>query len=301
MKTTRLHATEPRPHRRAQTAFALAAALLLVLSAALLAGCASEAQADDSGSTPAGGTSSTPAAATKLVVGAAQVPHAELLEFVKPALAEQGVDLEVIVPTDESNLNQLTENKEIDVNFFQHKPYLDSVVAEKGYQLVSVGGIHVEPIGAYSDRYASTAQLPDNATVAIPNDATNEYRALRILEEAGLIKLKSNIDPVTTTKGDIESYLKPLTIVELEAGLIVRTHDEYDLYITNTNRVIEGGLDASSYLFREGANSPYANIVVTRAERANEPAVQALYRALRTPEVKSFIEDKYQGAVVPAF
>ncbi|MDR2105906.1 MAG: metal ABC transporter substrate-binding protein [Coriobacteriales bacterium] len=281
--------------------FTLIASFVLALSlaAALLAGCEQEKPAEPTGGAVSDATTETPS--TKLTVGAAQVPHAEILEFIKPVLAEQGIELEIVVPTSEEQLNQLTENGELDVNYFQHKPYLDSVVAEKGYDLVSVGGIHIEPIGAYSDTHTSKDQIPDDATVAIPNDGTNEYRALKILEEAGFITLKDSIDPATTTKGDIESYLKPLNIVELEAGLIVRTHDEYDLYISNTNRIIEGGLDPNTNLFREGADSPYANIIVVKSDRVKDEAVQALYDALRTPEVKEFIEDTYNGAVVPTF
>jgi D-methionine transport system substrate-binding protein len=291
---------------------ALTLVLSLALAGGLLAACGSGTAADNASGSGDGGNSaandSQPASGqpskenpVTLRIGAAQVPHAEILESIKPALAEKGVNIEIIVPTDESSLNQLTDNGEIDVNYFQHKPYLDSVVAEKGFDLVSVAGIHIEPIGAYSDRYSSKEQLPDGATVAIPNDGTNEYRALRILEEAGLITLKDGIDPVTTTKDDIASYVKPLEIVELEAGLIVRTHDEYDLYISNTNRIIEGGLDPNTNLFREGADSPYANIVVTRTDRAKDPAVLILVDGLKTAAVKKFIEDSYKGAVVAAF
>jgi D-methionine transport system substrate-binding protein len=281
--------------------FTLIAGLVLALTlvAALLLGCAQDEPATTTGGADDTGTPATEA--VKLTIGAAQVPHAEILEFIKPTLAEQGIEIEVFVPTSEDTLNQLTENGEIDVNYFQHKPYLDSVVSEKGFDLVSVGGIHIEPIGAYSDRYTSVDQVPDDATVAIPNDGTNEYRALKILEDAGFIKLKADIEPATTTKGDIESYAKPLNIVELEAGLIVRTHDEYDLYISNTNRIIEGGLDPNTNLFREGADSPYANIIVVKGDRVDDEAVKALYDALRTPEVKQFIEETYNGAVVPAF
>jgi D-methionine transport system substrate-binding protein len=289
-------------------------ALVFSLVTALLAGCGGETKpAETTGGGTGGAASDSSAAADStggdpaadepvtLVVGAAQVPHAEILEFIKPTLAEQGVELEILVPTSEDTLNQLTENGEIDVNYFQHKPYLDSVVAEKGFDLVSIGGIHIEPIGAYSDRYTSTDQIPDDATVAVPNDGTNEYRALKILEDAGFIILKSGTEPATTTKGDIETYVKPLDIIELEAGLIVRTHDEYDVYISNTNRIIEGGLDPNANLFREGADSPYANIVVVKSDRTDDAAVKALYDALHTDDVRQFIEDTYSGAVVAAF
>ncbi|MDR3053092.1 MAG: hypothetical protein LBU48_04460, partial [Coriobacteriales bacterium] len=247
----------------------LAIAVTAALTALLLAACGSPASdtnaANTDNSSNSANTSAAANAPVTLRVGAAQVPHAELLEFIKPTLAEQGVNLEIIVPTDESQLNLLVDDGELDVNYMQHEPYLDSVVAEKGFDLVSVGGIHVEPIGAYSTRYASASEVPDNAVVAIPNDGTNEYRALRILEEAGFITLKPDIDPVTTTKNDIATYVKPIEIVELEAGLIVRTSDEYDVYISNTNRILEAGIDPTTNLFREGADSPYANILVTKS------------------------------------
>lgn len=276
---------------------ALVATLLLaiVLSLSLVA-CSSNNEPASNGGSENSGTETT-----KLIVGAAQVPHAEILEFIKPTLLEQGVEIEIIVPTDESALNQQTDSGEIDVNYMQHKPYLDSVVAEKKFDLVSIGGIHIEPIGAYSDKYTSVADLPDNAVVAVPYEGTNEYRALVILEEEGLIKLKADIDPVTASKNDIESYLKPLDIQELEPGLIVQSHDQFDLYITNTNRVIEYGLDPTKFLFREGTDSIYSNIIVVKSDRANDPAVKILYNTLRSPEVKQFIDDKYNGAVVAAF
>ncbi|MDR3037181.1 MAG: hypothetical protein LBU31_02060, partial [Coriobacteriales bacterium] len=192
----------------------LAIAVTLALGTLLLAACGSPASDTNAAnannsSTDSANTNTTSNAPVTLRVGAAQVPHAELLEFIKPTLAEQGVNLEIIVPTDESQLNLLVDDGELDVNYMQHEPYLDSVVAEKGFDLVSIGGIHVEPIGAYSTRYASASEVPDNAVVAIPNDGTNEYRALRILEEAGFITLKPDIDPVTTTKNDIATYVKP--------------------------------------------------------------------------------------------
>ncbi|MDR0500997.1 MAG: hypothetical protein LBG97_07165 [Coriobacteriales bacterium] len=289
-------------------------ALLLVASVALLGGCDGSNNTDNSdsnsstaqtssgnGASSGNNATSTGTSSTKLTIGAAQVPHAEILEFIKPTLAKQGIEIEIVVPTDEGTLNQLTENGELDVNYFQHVPYLNAVVSERGFDLVSIGGIHLEPIGAYSDKFTKLEDITDNATVAITNDGTNEYRALKILEEAGFIKLKDDTNPATVTKSDIETYFKPLNIVELEAGLIVRTHDEYDLYISNTNRIIEGGLDANKFIFREAADSPYANVLVVKRDRASDTSIKALYDALRTTEVKDFIEQKYKGAVVAAF
>jgi D-methionine transport system substrate-binding protein len=243
-------------------------------------------------------------AATKLVVSAAAVPHTELLEFVKPKLAEQGIDLE-IVTIDEAVggtlLNEQTDNGENDANFFQHVPYLNSIIAEKGFDLAPAGNIHVEPIGFYSTKYKSRDEIPANAKIAIPFDATNEYRALKILENNGFIKLSPGIVNFTATKQDIAEYIGVSAIEELEAGLVIRLGDQFDGYISNTNRILEAGIDANTALFREDKDSPYANVLVTKSSRVNDPAVVALKNALQTDEVRKFIEEKYKGAVVPAF
>jgi D-methionine transport system substrate-binding protein len=275
------------------------AVLVLFSIFTLFAGCSKK-----SGTAPVAPAASQPAAAaarTKLKVQADLVPHAELLEFVKPKLAEQGIDLEIITTTDSSLANEQTVNGEFDANFFQHEPYLKSIVAEKGFDLINGGNIHVEPIGAYSEKYKTIAEIPDNATIAIPNDATNEFRALTILAQNGFIRLKSNTDVYQTTIQDVEEYLKPVTLVELDSAAIIRIRDQFDAYITNTNKVLEAGIDTSTVLFREGKDSPYANILGIKAGRADDPAIKALYKALTTEEVRQFINTKYKGAVIPAF
>jgi|GEM_PF-192593 len=238
-----------------------------------------------------------------LTIAADAVPHTELLQFVKDDLAKQGITLDIITLSGDSyaTANEQTANGEFDANFFQHVPYLNSVVNEKGFKLVSIGGIHVEPIGFYSTKYKSVSEIPDKATFAIPNDATNEYRALKILEQNGFIKLKSTIENYSATIADIETYIKPVTLVELDSANIIRVNDQFDGYITNTNKILEAGIDPNSALFREGADSPYANILVTASDRANDPALLAVVSALRTEKVRAFIEDTYKGAVIPAF
>jgi len=238
-----------------------------------------------------------------LTIAADAVPHTELLEFVKDDLAAQGITLDIITLSGDSyaTANEQTANGEFDANFFQHVPYLESVVNEKGFDLVSIGGIHVEPIGFYSTKYTTVSEIPDKATFAIPNDATNEYRALKILEQNGFIKLKSTIENYSATIADIETYIKPITIVELDSANIIRVNDQFDGYVTNTNKILEAGIDPNSALFREGADSPYANILVTASDRANDPALLAVVSALRTEKVRAFIEDTYKGAVIPAF
>ncbi len=251
------------------------------------------------GSTAAGQTLSKANPVT-LKVLADQVPHSELLNFVKPKLAEQGVNLEITILQNDHG-NEDTDNGEFDVNFFQHQPYLDSLKKEKGYDLANAGNIHVEPIGLYSVKYKTKEEIPEGAVIGIPNDVTNEYRALKILETNGFIKLKSDLPEHAATVKDIAEYTKKIEIKEIDSAQLIRLKDDFDGYITNTNKILEAGIDANSALFREGKDSPYANILVTKSSRVNEPAVAALKNALTTEEVRKFIEEKYKGAVIPAF
>lgn len=240
-------------------------------------------------------------AADKLTVGATAVPHAELLEFVKPALAKQGVDLEIKVFTDYVQPNVQVAEKRLDANFFQHKPYLDEFNKGKGTNLVSVAGVHVEPFGAYSQKVKKLAELKEGATVAIPNDATNGGRALLLLAKAGLITLKDANNILATAK-DIASNPKKLKFRELEAATLPRVLNQVDLALINTNYALEAKLNPSKdALAIEGGESPYVNILVSRADNKDSAALKKLAAALTTPEVKKFILEKYKGAVVPAF
>ncbi|MBS1156963.1 MAG: methionine transporter substrate-binding protein [Proteobacteria bacterium] len=240
-------------------------------------------------------------AADKLTVGATAVPHAELLEFVKPALAKQGVELDIKVFTDYVQPNVQVAEKRLDANFFQHKPYLDEFNKGKGTSLVSVAGVHVEPFGAYSQKVKKLAELKEGATVAIPNDATNGGRALLLLAKAGLITLKDANNILATAK-DIASNPKKLKFRELEAATLPRVLNQVDLALINTNYALEAKLNPSKdALVIEGGESPYVNILVSRADNKDSAALKKLAAALTTPEVKKFILEKYKGAVVPAF
>ena len=240
-------------------------------------------------------------AADKLTVGATAVPHAELLEFVKPALAKQGVELDIKVFTDYVQPNVQVAEKRLDANFFQHKPYLDEFNKGKGSNLVSVAGVHVEPFGAYSQKVKKLAELKEGATVAIPNDATNGGRALLLLAKAGLITLKDANNILATAK-DIASNPKKLKFRELEAATLPRVLNQVDLALINTNYALEAKLNPSKdALVIEGGESPYVNILVSRADNKDSAALKKLAAALTTPEVKKFILEKYKGAVVPAF
>ncbi|MGA8135997.1 MULTISPECIES: MetQ/NlpA family ABC transporter substrate-binding protein [Pseudomonas] len=240
-------------------------------------------------------------AAETLTVAASPVPHAEILEFVKPALAKEGVDLKVKVFTDYVQPNVQVAEKRLDANFFQHQPYLDEFNKSKGTHLVSVAGVHVEPLGAYSSKYKKLADLPGGANVVIPNDATNGGRALLLLQKAGLIKLKDATNILSTPK-DIVENTKDLKIRELEAATLPRVLTQVDLALINTNYALEAKLDpAKDALIIEGSDSPYVNILVAREDDKDSDAMKKLVAALHSPEVKAFILEKYKGAIVPAF
>ncbi|WP_193075532.1 MetQ/NlpA family ABC transporter substrate-binding protein [Pseudomonas sp. FME51] len=240
-------------------------------------------------------------AAEKLSIAATAVPHAEILEFVKPGLASQGVDLDIKVFTDYVQPNLQVAEGRLDANFFQHKPYLDEFNKGRGTDLVSVANVHVEPFGIYSGKLKSLDEISSRATVAIPNDATNGGRALLLLDKAGVITLKDKSNILATPR-DIENNPHKLRIRELEAATLPRVLDQVDLALINTNYALEAGLNPTEdALAIEGDDSPYANILVTRAQDAENEAVQKLVKALQSDEVKAFIESKYQGAVVPAF
>ncbi|WP_313295588.1 MetQ/NlpA family ABC transporter substrate-binding protein [Diaphorobacter sp.] len=242
-------------------------------------------------------------AADVLKAGATAVPHAEILNFVKPQLKAEGVDLQIKEFSDYVQPNAAVEDKQLDVNFFQHKPYLDSYNKDRKTSLVEVpsGKVHVEPFGAYSSKIKNINDLKTGATIAIPNDPSNGGRALILLAKQGLIELK---DPksLTPTPLDVVKNPKKIKFKELEAPLLPRALADVDVALINTNYAIEAKLNPTKdALFIEGADSPYTNIVVSRSDRANDPLIGKLMKALHSPEVKKFIQDKYKGAVVPAF
>ena len=236
-----------------------------------------------------------------LSVAATPVPHAEILEFVKPALAKEGVNLKVKVFTDYIQPNVQVAEKRLDANFFQHQPYLDEFNKAKGTHLVSVAAVHLEPLGAYSSKYKKLDEIKDGSTVVIPNDATNGGRALLLLDKAGLITLKDKTNILSTPK-DITANPKNLKLRELEAATIPRVLTQVDLALINTNYALEAKLNPEKdALVIEGSDSPYVNILVARPDDKDSADMQKLVAALHTPEVKAFILEKYKGAIVPAF
>jgi D-methionine transport system substrate-binding protein len=242
-------------------------------------------------------------AAEVLKVAASAIPHAQILEFIKPQLRAQGIDLQVKVFTDYIQPNLQVEEKQLDANFFQHQPYLDAFNREHGTHIVAIPNstVHVEPFGAYSRKIKQIAQLRDGAQIAVPNDPSNSARALLLLQKQGLIKLKDPTN-IFATSHDIVWNPKKIKIRELEAATLPRVLDDVDVALINTNYALAAGLDPTrDALFIEGADSPYANLVAARPDNVNSPAILKLVAALRSPEAKKFVQDTYHGAVLTTF
>ena len=269
--------------------------IAVILSAGVLTGC---------GSNEAVKTDAPAAETTKIMIGASPTPHAEILEAVKPILAEQGYELEIKEYTDYVQPNLALDGGDLNANYFQHLPYLEQFNQERGTKLVSAAAIHYEPFGIYAGKTDSLAALPDGAKVAVPNDATNEARALLLLEVQGLIKLKEGAG-LKATKNDIIENTKNLEILEIEAAQIPRSIGDVDIAVINGNYAMEAGLKVADALATEEAASvaatTYANIIAVKEGQEKEPAILALIDALTSEEIKTFIEEKYQGAVVAIF
>ncbi len=235
-----------------------------------------------------------------LKVGASPVPHADILKAAQPMLAKEGVKLEVIEFTDYVQPNMALADKELDANFFQHKPYLDNFAKERKLQLSSLVAVHIEPMGVYSKKVKDIKDVANAAKVAIPNDPTNGGRALRILADAGFFTLKDGVG-VNGTPADIVANPKQIQIVEMEAAVLPRALDDVDFAVINSNYALGVNLNPmKDSLYMESKDSPYANVVAIRTGD-NREDLKKLAKALTSPEMKKFIEDKYQGAVVPAF
>ena len=238
-----------------------------------------------------------------LKVAASSTPHAEILEQVKPILAEQGIDLQVTEYSDYPIQNTVVDEGEEDANYFQHTPYLEQFNAENGTDLVSAGKIHYEPMGVYPGKTDSLENLADGATIAVPNDATNEARALQLLAAQGLIEINPDAG-LNATPNDITSNPKNLEFTELDASMIANTIEEFDLNVINSNYALQAGLNpAEDALVSEDADSDaaqtYANIVAVKAGNENDPAIVALVDALHSDAIQDFINTTYQGSVLP--
>jgi D-methionine transport system substrate-binding protein len=268
--------------------------LIAALAALTVTGCPSPAQASSA--------SGKDGSAVTLKVGASLIPHSEILKKAKPILAADGVELIIIEIEDVITPNTGLAEGSLDANFFQHQPYLNDFNTENNAKLVSVGAVHYEPFGIYAGKTKDISKLPDGGTVAVPNNVANEARALVLLEQAGLLKLKKGVG-IKATIQDITENSKNIKFHEIAPEQLVRSLPDVDVAVINGNYAIEGGLHLRDALVVESDQSiaakTYANILVTRADNQNNPAVQKLIQVLQSPEIKTFIEKTYDGAVVP--
>ena len=288
---------------------ALAGTLALSLAACGSTASVSESAASsaDAASSEAASTAETGSdlAGTTIKVAASPTPHAEILGVAKDLLAEQGITLDIIEFSDYVQPNMVTESGEVDANYFQHQPYLDSFNEENGTHLVSVGDIHYEPLGIYPGKSKSLDEISDGAVIAVPNDTTNEARALQLLAAQGIISIREDAG-LTATVNDITENPHNVQVEELEAAQLPRTLADVDYAVMNGNYALEAGFSVSKdALTTEDANSEaaqtYANVLVVKEGNENNPGVQALLKALKSQEVKDFINETYDGAVVALF
>lgn len=234
-------------------------------------------------------------------VAATPVPHAEMLEYVKPDLKAQGIDL-IIVVTDDYNMpNRALANGEIAANFFQHLPFMEEQIKQFHYPIESLAKIELEPMGIYSKKIRSLAELKDNATIAVPNDPTNEARALNLLHSQGVIQLD---DPnnLQATILNIAQNPKRIKFIEVDAAMLPRSLEDVDAAAVNTNYALEAKLNPlKDALALESKDSPFANIIAIKTGDENRPDIKALKAAMTSEKMREFILEKYKGAVIPAF
>ena len=239
-----------------------------------------------------------------LKIGASNVPHAEILEEAQPLLEEKGIELDIVPFQDYILPNKSLASKEIDANFFQHIPYLESQMAEnKDYDFVNAGGIHIEPIGVYSKKHKSLEDIPEGGTIIMSNSVADHGRMLSLLESKGLITIKEGVDKTTATIDDIAENKKNLKFkADVEASILPQAYnnDEGDAVLINTNYAIGAGLNPQKdAIALEGSESPYVNIITVRKGDEDKKEIKALVEVLHSKEIQSFIEEKYEGAVVP--
>ncbi|MGM0922522.1 MAG: MetQ/NlpA family ABC transporter substrate-binding protein [Bacillota bacterium] len=239
-----------------------------------------------------------------LKIGASNVPHAEILEEAQPLLEEKGIELDIVPFQDYILPNKSLASKEIDANYFQHIPYLESQMAEnKDYDFVNAGGIHIEPIGVYSKKHKSLEDIPEGGTIIMSNSVADHGRMLSLLESEGLITIKEGVDKTAATIDDIDENNKNLKFkADVEASILPQAYnnDEGDAVLINTNYAIGAGLNPQKdAIALEGSESPYVNIITVRKGDENKEEIKALVEVLHSKEIQSFIEEKYEGAVVP--
>jgi D-methionine transport system substrate-binding protein len=270
--------------------------VFMLVMAIVLAACGTSEEKTEGGSGEEGGKK-------KLVVGASNVPHAEILEEAKSLLEEKGIELEIVTFQDYVLPNQALNEEELDANYFQHIPYLNAQMAENGYDFVNAGGIHIEPIGVYSQKYKSLDELPDGAHIIVSSSVADHGRILTMLEKQGLITLKEGIEKTTATVEDIIENPKNLNFdAEYEAALLPQIYNngEGDAVLINSNYAIDAGLNPlEDSIAIEESDSPYVNVIAVRAGDESREEITALVDVLRSEKIQNFILEKYEGAVVP--
>ena len=274
--------------------------LLAGVLAAALTGCGGSDKGGDSGSDSGSGSGDSGSKSVK--VAASATPHAEILEEAKGLLEAEGYELEVTVFNDYVQPNEVVESGDFDANYFQHIPYLESFNEEKGTHLVNAGGIHYEPFGIYPGTKKSLDELAEGDAIAVPNDTTNEARALLLLQDNGVITLKEGAG-LNATVNDIEQNVKNVEIVELEAAQVSRVVDEVAFVVLNGNYALEGGYsvksDAIAYEQSDSeAAKTYVNVIAVKEGNEENEAIQALVNVLKSDDIKKFIDEKYDGAVI---
>ncbi len=271
---------------------------LLLFALALLSAC----QTVPPTAAPIGPSAGNPGDTLKLKIGVTPVPHAQIINFIKENLtAKNNLELEVVEFTDYVQPNIAVQDGQLDANFFQHLPYLKDFNEQHKTTLVSVGTVHIEPLGVYSKKINALSELMQGDVVAIPNDATNAGRALNLLAANKLLTLKEGVGYAATVN-DITANPLKLDIKELEAAQLVRSLDDTAISVINGNYALDGGLTPAkdALALESGADNPYANILVVKEGSENAPAIQLLIKLLTSDEVKTFIEQTYSGSVIPA-
>jgi len=275
-----------------------------VLGSFALTACGGNSATGSSAATSGAATSSSASSGTAITVGASPSPHAEILKAVEDEIKTAGYELKVVEYNDYVQPNVALSEGDLDANYFQHKPYLDNYNQENGTDLVSAAAIHFEPMGIYAGKSSDIKNVPDGAKIAVPSDATNEARALLLLQDQGVLKLKDGVG-LEATKNDIAENPHNVEFVEVEAASVPRTLQDADFGVINGNYALSAGLDTTATLASEGAGSEaaktYANIVAVRKGEDQTDKTKALVKALTSDTAKKFIENQYKGSVIPVF
>ncbi len=277
--------------------------LILSVFVLALAACGTKEEEESTSTNENSGEATEETKPVKLTIGASHTPHAIILEQAKPLLAEQGIELEIEEYQDYILPNQDLANGDIDANYFQHIPFLEQKNAEEGYDLVNAGGIHIEPMGIYSKKYASLDELPEGATILISSSIPDHGRILSLLEAKGLIKLKDGIDKTAATLDDIVENPKNLKIEATDAPEMMVTYyenEEGDAVVINSNFAIDAGINPiEDSIAIEDSESPYVNVIAVRSEDKDSETIKKLVEVLRSKEIQDFIVEEWGGAVVP--